>query len=104
MNDYVIHWDVLIVVISQVVYFFAAFILNLFLYMIGNFYRKKLGERMFLFGFIVAMIALVIALVGTFVGTVEYGVFTIGVSIIVAGSATLINGSLVYYAMKRAHS
>jgi len=92
------------IVIGQVVYFFAAFMLNLFLYMIGSFYRKKLGEKMFLFGFIISMLALVVALVGTFVGTEEYGVYTIGVSIIVAGSSTLINGSLMYYTMKRVHS
>lgn len=98
-----ISWDKLILVVSQVVYFVAAFILNLFLIMIGNFYRKKLEEKMFLFGFFISLLALVVALVGTFVGADESSDRVITISLLVAGLATLINGSVIYLAMKRGY-
>ena len=96
-------WDQFILLVAQVVYFLSAFFLNLFLFMIGNFYRKKLGENMFLAGFVVSMLALVVALVGTIVGDMEYGRIITGFALVFAGGSTLANGSVIYYAMKRAH-
>ena len=98
-----IHWEMLAMLIGQTVYFVSAIALNLFLFMIGNFYRKKLEQKILLWGFFIAMISLVSALIGSFLFNGQSELYIIAFSMIVAGGATIINGGFLYYAMKQSH-
>lgn len=89
--------------IAILVYFLGALLLNLFMYMVACFHRRKLESRIPTWGFIVSMGALAAGIGGLFITVLTLRRYTIELSALISGLATLINGIVLYLSMKKKH-
>ncbi|MDR0303927.1 MAG: hypothetical protein LBH98_04030 [Chitinispirillales bacterium] len=78
-------------------YFAAVFMLNLFVYMIAEYYRRMVDKKLNPIGFIISMSAISMAVGGSFAGDETIFVRIISASMLIAGISSLLSGIELYF-------
>jgi glucan phosphoethanolaminetransferase (alkaline phosphatase superfamily) len=78
-------------------YFVAVFILNLFVYMIAEYYRKMVDKKLNPIGFIISMCAISVAIGGMFVEDEALFARIMVATLTTAGIASLLSGMELYF-------
>jgi len=78
-------------------YFAAVFMLNLFVYMIADYYKKMVDKRLKPIGFVVSMCAISVAIGGMFIE--DETVFTriMTATLMTSGIASFLSGAELYF-------
>jgi len=78
-------------------YFTAVFMLNLFVYMIAEYYRKMVDKKLNPMGFIVSMCAISVAIGGMFVEDETLFTKIMTATLMIAGIASFLSGVELYF-------
>jgi len=78
-------------------YFAAVFMLNLFVYMIAEYYRRVVDKKLNSFGFVVSMCAMSAAIGAIFVSDDYIFVRLMTTTMLVAGISSLLSGIELYF-------
>jgi len=78
-------------------YLIAVFTLNLFVYMIAEYYRKMVDKRLNPIGFVISMCALSAAIGGMFVEDLGLFANVMTATLLTAGIASLLSGIELYF-------
>lgn len=78
-------------------YFLAVFMLNLFVYMIAEYYRKMVDRKLNPIGFVVSMSAIAVALGGMFVEDETIFTNIMTTTLMIAGIASLLSSLELYF-------
>ena len=78
-------------------YFAAVFMLNMFVYMIAEYYKKKVDKRLNPIGFVISMCAISVAMGAMFIEDETIFTRVMTATLMTAGIASFLSGTELYF-------